>query len=79
MSSARKATSPAFPSWVNLQGTFPHENVSDDLSSKSVSLRIVELENAICNQDKLLCKVFRENKKSNLELESAFLKLLLLG
>jgi hypothetical protein len=25
---------------------------------------------AICNQDKLLCKVFRENKKLNLELES---------
>jgi hypothetical protein len=24
-----------------------------------------------CNQDKLLCKIFRENKKLNLELESA--------
>jgi hypothetical protein len=34
--------------------------------------RVVELENVICNQDKLLCKVFRENKKLNLELESAF-------
>jgi hypothetical protein len=27
--------------------------------------------NAICNQDKLLCKIFRENKKLNLELKSA--------
>jgi hypothetical protein len=34
-------------------------------------LRVVELENALCNQDKLLCKVFRESKKLNLELNSA--------
>jgi hypothetical protein len=47
-------------------------DVSDDLSLKSLSLRVAELENALCNQDKLLCKVFRENKKLNLELESAF-------
>jgi hypothetical protein len=35
-------------------------------------LRVVDLENVLCNQDKLLCKIFRENKKLNLELESAF-------
>jgi hypothetical protein len=35
-------------------------------------LRVIELENALCNQDKLLCKVFCENKKLNLELKSAF-------
>jgi hypothetical protein len=46
-------------------------DVSDDLSSDGLSLRVIELENALCNQDKLLCKVFRENKKLNLELESA--------
>jgi hypothetical protein len=34
-------------------------------------LRVAELENALCNQDKLLGKVFLENKKLNLELESA--------
>jgi hypothetical protein len=34
-------------------------------------LRVVELENALCNQDKLLYKIFRENKKLNLELERA--------
>jgi hypothetical protein len=33
-------------------------------------LRVVELENALCNQDKLLCKIFHENKRLNLELES---------
>jgi hypothetical protein len=47
-------------------------NVSDDLSFESLSLRVTELENALCNQGKLLCKVFRENKKLNLELESSF-------
>jgi hypothetical protein len=37
-----------------------------------LSLRFVELENALCNQDKYLCRVFCENKKLNLELESVF-------
>jgi hypothetical protein len=50
-------------------------DVSDNLSPESISLRVIELENSICNQDKLLCKVFRENKKLNLELESAFSKI----
>jgi hypothetical protein len=54
-------------------------DVSDDLSPESLSLRVVELENALCNQDKLLCKIFCENKKLNLELESVFLKLHLFG
>jgi hypothetical protein len=34
-------------------------------------LRVIKLENALCNQDMLLCKIFCENKKLNLELESA--------
>jgi hypothetical protein len=42
-----------------------------------VFLCVVELEIALCNQDKLLCNVFHENKKLNLELESTFLKLVL--
>jgi hypothetical protein len=46
--------------------------VSDDSSSEGLSLRVAELENALCNQDKLLCKIFHENKKMNLELESSF-------
>jgi hypothetical protein len=52
-----------------------NSDVSDDLSPDDLSLRIIELENALRNQDKLLCKVFRENKKLNLELESASSKI----
>jgi hypothetical protein len=47
-------------------------DVSDDLSFESLSSKVVELENALCNQDKLLCMVFYENKKLNLELENSF-------
>jgi hypothetical protein len=47
-------------------------DVSDDLSFKSLSSKVVELENTLCNQDKLLCKVFHENKKLNFELENYF-------
>jgi hypothetical protein len=47
-------------------------DVSDNSSLESLSLRAVKLENALCNQDKLLCKIFRKNKKLNLELESSF-------
>jgi hypothetical protein len=47
-------------------------DVSDDLSPDSLFLRVVELENTLCNQDKLLCKVFRENKRLNLDLETSF-------
>jgi hypothetical protein len=39
---------------------------------ESLSSRVVELENALCSQDKLLCKIFLENKRLNLELESSF-------
>jgi hypothetical protein len=47
-------------------------DVSDDLSFERLSLGVAELENALCNQDKLLYKVFLENKKFNRELESSF-------
>jgi hypothetical protein len=47
-------------------------DVSDDSSPEDLFLRVAELENALCNQDKLLYKIFRENKKLNLELESSF-------
>jgi hypothetical protein len=47
-------------------------DVSDDSSPESLSSRVVELENALCNQDKLFCKIFCENKRLNLELESSF-------
>jgi hypothetical protein len=41
-------------------------DVSDDLSFESLSLRVAELENALCHQEKYLCKIFHENKKLNL-------------
>jgi hypothetical protein len=50
-------------------------DVSDDSSPESLSLRVVELENALRNQDKMLCKIFCENKKLNLELESSFFEI----
>jgi hypothetical protein len=50
----------------------PDSNVSDNLSFKSLYSKVVEPKNALCYQDKLLCKVFRENKKLNLELENTF-------
>jgi hypothetical protein len=39
---------------------------------ESLSFRVIELKNALYNQDKLLCKIFRKNKKLNVELEGAF-------
>jgi hypothetical protein len=49
-------------------------DVSDDLSPEGLSLRVIELENALCNQDKLFYKVFHENKRLNLELEGSFFR-----
>jgi hypothetical protein len=46
-------------------------DVSDESSPEGLSLRVTELENALCNQDKMLGKVFHENKKLNLALESS--------
>jgi hypothetical protein len=47
-------------------------DVSNDSSPEGLSLRVAGLENVLCNQDKLLGKIFRENKKLNLKLESCF-------
>jgi hypothetical protein len=49
-------------------------NVSDDLSPDGV-FGLIELESALCNQGKLLYKVFHENKELNIELESSFSKI----
>jgi hypothetical protein len=37
-----------------------NSDVSDDSSPESLSLRVVELKNALCNQDRLICKIFHE-------------------
>jgi hypothetical protein len=49
-----------------------NSDVSDDLSFESLSLMDVNLENALCNQDKLLCRVFCKNKNLNLKMENSF-------
>jgi hypothetical protein len=55
------------------RNTFDSDSdVNDNPSLESLSLRVIKLKNASCSQDKLLCKVFHENKKLNLELESVF-------
>jgi hypothetical protein len=54
-------------------------NVSHDLSPEILSLRVVELENSLSNQDKLHCNIFHENKKLNLELERVFFEIASLG
>jgi hypothetical protein len=50
-------------------------DVSDDISFECLSFSVAELENALCNKDMLLCRVFRENKKLNLEMENSFSKI----
>jgi hypothetical protein len=50
-------------------------DVSDDPFFECLSLKVAELENAWCNQDKLLCRVYCENKKVNLELKNSFSKI----
>jgi hypothetical protein len=50
-------------------------DVSDYPSFKSLSLRVAELENALCNQEKLLHRVFHENKNLNVKLENSFSKI----
>jgi hypothetical protein len=56
----------------NISDSDSDSDVSDDLSPDGLSLRVVELENALCNHDNLLCKVSRENKTLNIELENSF-------
>jgi hypothetical protein len=51
-----------------------NSDASDDLSLDGLSLRVVEIENALYKQDKLICMVFRENKRLYLEFESSFFR-----
>jgi hypothetical protein len=73
-SSASQTTSPACLMGRSLRH-ISDSDVSENLSPENLSLRVVELENALCNQNKLVCKVFHENKKLNLELKSASSKI----
>jgi hypothetical protein len=46
--------------------------VSDDLTYDGLSSKLHKLDDVLCSQDKLLCKVFCENKDLNLKLENSF-------
>jgi hypothetical protein len=47
-------------------------DVGDDLTYGDLSSKMHKLEDALCSQDKLLCRVFCENKDLNLKLENSF-------
>jgi hypothetical protein len=49
-----------------------NSDVSDDLTYDGLSSKVHKLEDALCSQDKLLCRVFCENKDLNLKLENSF-------
>jgi hypothetical protein len=47
-------------------------DVSDDLTYDGISSKLHKLEDALCSQDKLLCKVFHKNKCLKHKLENSF-------
>jgi hypothetical protein len=49
-----------------------NSDVSDDLTYDELSSIVHKLGDALCSQDKLLCRVFCENKDLNLKLENYF-------
>jgi hypothetical protein len=76
-SSARKTTSPdCLMGKSSPNNSDSNSDVSDDLSFDSLSFMVVELENDLYNQDKLLYKIFCENKKLNLELKNSFAEII---
>jgi hypothetical protein len=60
-------------SWNNFNS---NSDVSDDLTYDGLSSKVHKLEDALCNQDKLFYRVFRENKDLIIKLENSFVKFL---
>jgi hypothetical protein len=56
-------------SWNNSDS---ESDVSDDLTYDGLSSKVHKLEDTLCSQDKLLCRVFHENKDLNHKLENSF-------
>jgi hypothetical protein len=50
-------------------------DVSDDLTYDGHSSKVHKIEDALCSQDELLCRVFHENKDLNLKLGNSFTKI----
>jgi hypothetical protein len=57
------------PSWSDSNS---NSDVSDDLTYDGLSSKVHKLQDALCSQDKLFCRVFHENKDLNLKLENSF-------
>jgi hypothetical protein len=55
--------------------SYSDSDVSDDLTYDGLSSKVHKLEDALCRQDKLLCRVFCENKNLNLKLENSFVEI----
>jgi hypothetical protein len=53
-------------------------DVCDDLTYDGLSPKVHKLEDALCSQDKLLCRVFHEKKDLNLKLENSFVEIVYL-
>jgi hypothetical protein len=49
-----------------------NSDVSDDVTLDGLSSKVHKLEDTLCSQDKLLCRVFHENKDLNLKLKNSF-------
>jgi hypothetical protein len=47
-------------------------DLSDDLTFDGLSSKVQKLEDDLCSQVKLLCRVFHVNKYLNLKLENSF-------
>jgi hypothetical protein len=50
-------------------------NITDNLTYDGLSSKVHKLVDALCSQDKLLCRVFCDNKDLNLKLENSFAKI----
>jgi hypothetical protein len=61
-------------SWNNSDSD-ADSDVSDDLTYDGLSFKVHKLEDALCSQDKLLCRVFHDNIDLNLKLENSFVEI----
>jgi hypothetical protein len=56
----------------NKSNSDSESDISDDLTYGGLSSKVHKLEDALCSQDKFLCRVFCENKDLNLKFENSF-------
>jgi hypothetical protein len=61
-------------SWNNFDSDFDSD-VSDDLTYGGLSSKVYKLEDALCGQEKLLWRVFHENKDLNIKFQNSFVEI----